>query len=172
MDRELLLREILRMGHICKVHAIGLSMFPTYKADCDFFIRASVPRKGDIVLASTENLGRRIHRVIRDYDSTYLLKGDGLAFCERELISSDKVIGIVVGYSNNGKDAYYSTNKTYYFFSSIISTVSDAFHRLNVKIRNKNNNFVFVCMHIVRWIYFCILKSTGFLIGVFCVSKK
>lgn len=107
LPNDILLKEVCQMlaqGKSVKFRAKGNSMRPFIRGDSDTLLLTppSNLRKGDIVLAKTENNSYIIHRIIKINENTILLAGDNNLF-QQEKCSKPDTFGTVKVIIRDGK---------------------------------------------------------------------
>lgn len=140
MEKYAVAKKYLQTGNTFRITAKGTSMLPFYKSEVELLIKAIPLQIGYCVLAVSETLGCRVHRIIGlDSNGYYCLKGDGLLRCETEVIDEKNVIGVVVGFYKKGQLYKYKTGKySYGQIMLFIAKLSMVYDKINAKIFEKN----------------------------------
>ena len=107
LPNDILLKEVcqlLAQGKNVKLRAKGNSMRPFIRGNIDTLLLSppTTFRKGDIVLAKTENDSYLVHRIIKINKSSLLLAGDNNLY-QQEKCDKTNIFGTVNALIRNGK---------------------------------------------------------------------
>lgn len=96
-------REIIERGSFASVTK-GTSMRPLFRTHRDMIVVSKIEnplKKYDIILYRGQNGEYILHRIIGFRGETLVVRGDNTYF--KELITSDRVIGILTAFNRKGK---------------------------------------------------------------------
>lgn len=175
MNKYTVIKKYLQAGNTIRVNAEGNSMFPFYNCEIELLIQAISPRLGYCVLAVSETLGCRVHRIIEiDTNGLYRLKGDSLISHETEVVGEENIIGIVVGFNKNEREYYYKIEKyAYNQVMLIIAKLSKLQNKLAVQLlkRNMKSLKIKILFFSAYNIYLLIIRIFGIIVNKLLVYK-
>ncbi|MDE6336580.1 MAG: S24/S26 family peptidase [Muribaculaceae bacterium] len=113
LPNYILLKEVcqlLAQGKTVKLRAKGNSMRPFIRGDIDTLLLSPPTsfRKGDIVLAKTENGSYIVHRIVKINTNIVILAGDNNLY-QQEKCDKTNIYGTVNAIIHNGKKHNLST---------------------------------------------------------------
>ena len=114
---------MLELGVPITLTAHGRSMYPTYTSPQKLIVQNKEYDLGDTVLAYSETLLYRVHRIVKKEPIGLRLKGDGSIVLD-ECLSHNNILGVVVGVYYHGMRLMYNRNTFFYFLSRHISRIS------------------------------------------------
>ena len=104
MDKYLLTKRYLEQGNTLRIMANGNSMYPFFGNQADLLIGSTSLICGCCILAFSDIVGCRVHRIIEEEENgLFVLKGDAIGARERTRITTDNIVGVVIGFYKKQK---------------------------------------------------------------------